>query len=83
MEDMIKIKIIKKDTTTKRVDNDYLKKTPPSRDYKNKNREKIVPRYMLWFVAFISVVFLFFSLSYMFSNAIITIFPKIKNFIII
>ncbi|MCH7953543.1 MAG: hypothetical protein IIC25_06595 [Chloroflexi bacterium] len=79
---MIKIKIIKKNTTIKRVDNDYLKKTPPSRDYKNKNREKIVPRYMLWFVAFISVVFLFFSLSYMFSKANITIIPKIKNVII-
>jgi hypothetical protein len=37
------------------------------------------PKYTLWVVALISVVFLFFALSFLFSSATVTIIPKIKS----
>ena len=37
------------------------------------------PRYSLWLVALISIVFLFFAVSFLFSGAKITINPKIKD----
>ena len=43
------------------------------------NKEKSKPRYTLWFVALVSVVFLFFALSFLFSSANVTINPKIKS----
>lgn len=41
--------------------------------------QMITSRYLLWLVALISVTFLFFALSAFFSNAKITINPKIQN----
>ncbi len=85
MDDMIKIKIIKKNTTIKKVDKDYSKKIlkiPPTNKHKKHKKEKIGPRYMLWFIAFISLIFFFFAFSYMFSKANIRITPKIENLII-
>lgn len=38
------------------------------------------PRYLLWVVAFVSVMFLFFAISLLFSKAEITIEPKTKDF---
>ena len=40
------------------------------------------PRYMLWFVAVISVVFLFFALSHLFLNVVVTINPKVENVVL-
>lgn len=37
------------------------------------------PRYTLWVVALVAVIFLFFALSFLFSNATITVNPKIKT----
>ncbi len=37
------------------------------------------PRYTLWFAAIISIVFLFFALSYLFLNVVVTINPKVEN----
>lgn len=79
MEDMIKIKIIKKNTTIKKIDDDYLAHFSPSSDHRKQKKEKIGPRYGLWLTAFISIIFLFFAFSYMFSKAKITITPKIEN----
>lgn len=36
-------------------------------------------RYMLWFVALVSIVFCFFAVSFLFSKAEITVNPKIKD----
>ena len=58
MQDMIKIKIVKREDPNKKIG-----KHP-------------VLKYRLWPVALISVIFLFFSFSYMFSSADITINPK-------
>ena len=84
MEDMIKIKIIKKDMAPKRVKDEYLnlKSTSPVNNSKNIKGSKTGPRYILWSIAFISVVFLFFAFSYMFSGADISLTPKIEDLII-
>ena len=37
------------------------------------------PRYMLWFVAVVSILFFLFALSYLFSKATVTINPKTQN----
>ena len=42
--------------------------------------KKSVSHNTLWFIALVSVISLFFALSFLFSNATITINPKIKNF---
>ncbi len=39
-------------------------------------------RYMLWFVAFVSVVFCFFAFTFLFSKAEVTINPKIKDIVL-
>ena len=84
MEDMIKIKIIKKDMAPKRVKDEYLnlKSTSPVNNSKNIKGSKTGPIYILWSIAFISVVFLFFAFSYMFSGADISLTPKIEDLII-
>jgi len=82
MEDMIKIKIIKKKQLPKIAEVEYSQK-PPSMEFKKFKKEKRGgPRYMLWFVAFICLVFLFFAFSYMFSSASVTINPKVENIVI-
>ena len=82
MEDMIKIKIIKKKPTINRIDDGYVKKSPPPDNFRKQKTKKTGARYMLWLGAFISVTFLFFAFSYMFSKASITITPKIENVVI-
>ena len=52
---------------------------PKTKEVKN---QKSNTRYALWLVAFISVVFLFFALSYLFSKATITINPKIQDIVL-
>ncbi len=42
-----------------------------------RERREHRPRYLLWFVAVVSLVFLFFSVSYMFSSATVNIGPKV------
>jgi hypothetical protein len=43
------------------------------------NKSKKTPKYMLWFVAVVSALFLFFALSYSFSKVVVTLNPKIKE----
>jgi hypothetical protein len=45
----------------------------------SKNEEKKGSRNMLWVVAVVSVVFLFFALSYLFGSVTVTVNPKIKE----
>lgn len=79
MEDMIKIKIVKKKQPPKIAEVEYSRKIPPVELKKIKREKGGGPRYMLWFLAFICLVFLFFAFSYMFSSASVTINPKIEN----
>lgn len=85
MDDMIKIKIVKAPPQRKVVERreEFVppqpRQTPPPREPrtpKEPRRVRRSPRYLLWFVAFLSVVFLFFSLSYTFSSANVSITPK-------
>lgn len=47
--------------------------------YNNNEEQKVSnSRYTLWIVALISLVFLFFALSFLFSKATVTVVPKIK-----
>lgn len=39
-------------------------------------------RYTLWFVAIISLVFFIFALSYLFSKAVVTVNPKVQDFVL-
>ena len=75
LEDMVMTKWPKKENA--KIKNLPKDKVVNSVDY-NKNR----PRYMLWFVAFISAVFCFVAFSFLFSKAEITVNPKIQEVIL-
>ncbi len=47
-----------------------------------RSQEKETSRYMLWFVALVSVIFFLFALSYLFSKVFIEIDPKQKDLVI-
>jgi hypothetical protein len=67
-QDIIKIKIVK---------------SPPpiiGDNFPEVKEKKRIPHNTLWFVALISVIFLFFAVSFIFSNATVTINPKTKDF---
>lgn len=82
MDDMIKIKIIKKKQPLKSAEPEHVHK-PPVTEFRKPKRERKErgPRskYVLWFIAFICLVFLFFAFSYMFSSANIAINPKVET----
>ena len=71
-QDIIKIKKIQKNVFPKQ---DFL-----ASNHKNTN----VPRnkYMLWLVAFVSLIFLFFALSILFFKANLFVNPKVKDMIL-
>ncbi len=54
----------------------------PDTNFIDLGRKKNKSYYPLWFVALFAVVFLFFTVSLLFSNATITVNPKTKDFIV-
>ncbi len=83
MNDMIKIKIIKKSPSPAKAERarPAPARVPPP-VYAEPLRQKPNtggPRYMLWMVALVSMAFLFFAISYMFSSAYVTIDPKTEE----
>ena len=68
LQDMIKVKQIRQEI---RVNQKEVK-----------NQDKNGPRYKLWFVAAVSVVFFLFALSYLFSKVVVTVNPKINEVIL-
>lgn len=78
VEDMIKIRTVKKEGPKSPESGRGKETLPPERQGGHETGRKS-PRYLLWLVAFISVVFLFFSLSYVFSSADITITPRTED----
>ncbi len=81
MDDGIKIKIITKPSSPIRAEAPRPPAIPPrERDHYPVERKKPPRRrYGLWIVALISVIFLFFAFSYMFSSADISITPKAQD----
>lgn len=55
---------------------DFTKKSIDNYSYENNSKKT---RYTLWIVALVSVVFLFFALSFLFSSATVTVNPKINT----
>src|SRR3989344_838809 len=82
-QDMVKIKNARKDPEK------YTNKPEKKQEEKYEEKEKRVEevkeqnekghRYGLWFVAFISITFFLFALSFLFARAEITVSPKIKD----
>lgn len=77
IQDMVKVKCAKLRTEMP-VENQAFY---PESDYPPIN-EKKKSHFALWFVAFISVIFLFFAFSFLFSKATITINPKIQDVVL-
>ncbi len=77
LQDMVKIKHIRQETQKQKDIGNFVQNTEYSFvDKQNK------PKYTLWLVAIISVVFFIFALSYLFSRAVVTVNPKIKDVIL-
>jgi len=83
LQDMIKIKIVKNDKIQERVERPESRifsrskfSEPESTEEDNSNKGS---RYSLWLVALISIVFLFFAISFLFSGVKITINPKVQD----
>lgn len=70
LQDLVKVKNIKKGAIEPE-----LKKFRVKQDSKK-------PRFKLWFVAVISIVFFLFALSYLFSRATVTVNPKMQDIIL-
>ncbi len=95
LQDMIKVKTSKDNSIKVRSINSTLNnKNTRSEDFlrrieEREVEEEILPskikksgkgsKYRIYFVAFISIVFLLFALSFLFSGAKITIIPKVKE----
>ena len=81
-QDIVKVKSNKKsELNQKKIFNsDISQKENKSYD-PNDGKQKDKTSYsMLWFIALISIVFLFFAMSFLFSTATVTINPKTKDF---
>ena len=77
LEDMTKVRHVEKKTKEK--------EKPPKEAQKDELRvtqAKNRSRYLLWLVAFVSIVFFIFAISFMFSKAEIKVNPKIKEVVL-
>jgi hypothetical protein len=86
LEDMVQAKRQKRgnEENKKKVKETWTKEIVETEEIREvgKNRIKSRSRYMLWFLAFISVAFCFFALSFLFSKAGVTVNPKIKEVVL-
>jgi hypothetical protein len=74
LQDMVRVKKIPvREIREKMVEQEKIPDIP------NKIREKKGSKYRIYFVALISIVFLLFALSFLFSGAKVTIVPKVKE----
>lgn len=76
LEDMVRVKNNKKNTL--KIKPTEIK--PPASGEKKYSENKY--RYLLWFVALISVVFCFFAFSFLFSKAEVSVNLKTKNIVL-
>src|SRR3989344_5573998 len=77
------VKVKRKPKTADRAPNSIWPESktlqPKIREVKNQKKNT---RYALWLVVVVSVVFLFFALSYLFSKATVTINPKVQDMVL-
>ena len=77
------VKVKRKPKTADRAPNSIWPESktlqPKIREVKNQKKNS---RYALWLVVVVSVVFLFFALSYLFSKATVTINPKVQDMVL-
>jgi len=78
LQDIKKIEKVKKYEIPTRVHNDSPSFSNSSSLNFDKQEKTSGSRYTLWTVAFVSVIFLFFALSFLFSSATVTVNPKIN-----
>jgi hypothetical protein len=77
LEDMVKVKRLKKENKKEDNTKNLLKRIEVEKSGINHVKNK--SRYILWFIAFFSIVFCFFAISFLFSSAEIKLDPKIKE----
>ena len=89
LEDMVKVKHINKEIKKekiweprKEIEVKEMRETIEIRETIGTNHPKNRSRYMLWFVALVSVVFLFFALSFLFGKAEVSITPKTQDIVL-
>lgn len=75
LQDMVRVKRIRKEEALEEIER------PESRahSYLEADRKNRGSQYALWLVALISVVFLFFAISFVFSGAKVVVNPKVKD----
>ncbi|MBP9715378.1 MAG: hypothetical protein KBD52_02720 [Candidatus Pacebacteria bacterium] len=88
LQDMVKIKRTKQGIVLKEIDKKLEKKIENDDFFKPRarvsfseevNKEKKSPKNALWFVAIITVVFLLFAISTLFTEAKVSVNPKVKE----
>ena len=83
LQDMVKVKSVSRKVQAipkREADVSSEKSYEPSIVYNISNKKKKGgSRYMLWLVAFVSILFFLYSISLLFSNAEIVVNPKIKD----
>jgi hypothetical protein len=83
LEDMVKVKPINKEFKKEKIWEPRKKvEVKEMREIIETNHPKNRSRYMLWFVALVSVVFLFFALSFLFGKAEVNITPKTQDVVL-
>ena len=84
LEDMVKIKRVQTPQGDQRkiFYSEPSRARPPRDDLFEREPKKKASYNLLWLVALISVVALFFAISFLFSNATVTVNPKIKDFVL-
>lgn len=82
LQDVIKIKNSKKigENQKETISPEVFNKSDLPNVFIGKKQKEKISNNMLWVVAFIAIIFLFFAISFLFSNATITINPKTKDF---
>ncbi len=81
-QDIVKIKHINRDVLTERKieKKEKIEKSEHKESHFNYHvEESNNSRYALWFVALVSVIFLLFAFSFLFSRAKVTVNPKVKD----
>ncbi|MFA6523942.1 MAG: hypothetical protein WC264_01185 [Candidatus Paceibacterota bacterium] len=84
LQDIIKVKYVKKEKEEvpqriERPESRIFSRPKFSEPEFTEEEDNKKPRYSLWIVALVSIVFLFFAISFLFSGAKITINPKTKD----
>jgi hypothetical protein len=77
-QDMVKINSTRKDQPRVDIVKPRTENKPrvEYRDIQEEEKERNNSKYGLWVIAFVSVIFLIFALSFLFSKAVITVKPK-------